>query len=203
MPDMIVVEGPEAGGHLGFDKDKLIQNNAQSLEEITKEVIAEMHQFDEERHRSTPVISAGGIFSGFDIAKFLKLGASGVQLSTRFVGTHECDADIAFKQAYIDSKQEDIAIVQSPVGMPGRAIRNAFIKRIEQEKGRISRCLKCIVTCDPSKSPYCITQALINAVKGNIKEALVFCGSNAYRLKKLVSVRELLEELVYEAEMAT
>lgn len=201
VPDMIVIEGPEAGGHLGFNGEDLQEGKAQKLEEITIEVLEEMQKVKEETGKEVPVIVAGGIFSGKDIAKFLKLGAAGVQMATRFVTTHECDASDEFKKAYLDSKKEDIEIIKSPVGMPGRAIRNAFIEKIKIERPKIEKCFKCIQTCDVRTTPYCITKALINAVKGKMEDALVFCGSNAYRLDQIISVKELMKELVNEAEV--
>lgn len=200
VPDMIVIEGPEAGGHLGFKLEELEEGNKPNLEDITREVVAEMKKVEEETGKEIPVIVAGGIFTGSDIAKFLKLGASGVQMATRFVATQECDADEAYKKAYVDCKKEDIQIVKSPVGMPGRAIKNEFIEKVKTEKPKITKCLKCIQTCDVAVTPYCITRALINAVKGNVKDALLFCGTNAYSVKEIVTVRELMQELVGEAE---
>jgi len=201
IPDMIVIEGPEAGGHLGFNAEELQNGTTQNLEEITLEVIEEMKKVEQETGKEIPVVVAGGIFTGKDICKFLKLGAAGVQMATRFVTTIECDASNEFKNAYINSKKEDIQIVKSPVGMPGRAIKNAFIEKVKTERPKIDRCYSCIHTCDVRTTPYCITKALINAVKGNIDEGLIFCGSNAHRLEKIVSVKELIEELVFDAEM--
>lgn len=198
IPDMIVIEGPDAGGHLGFKLEELEESNKPRLEDITKEVIEEMKKVEEETGKEIPVIVAGGIFDGKDIAKYLKMGAAGVQMATRFVTTEECDASDAFKQAYIASKKEDIEIVKSPVGMPGRAIRNSFMERVKVEKPKIKKCLKCIQTCDVKVTPYCITRALINAVKGNMEDALIFCGSNAYRLTNIVSVHDLMQELIKE-----
>lgn len=201
IPDMIVIEGPDAGGHLGFKLEELEEANKPRLEDITKEVIEEMKKVEEETGKEIPVIVAGGIFDGKDIAKYLKMGAAGVQMATRFVTTEECDASDAFKQAYIDSKKEDIEIVKSPVGMPGRAIRNSFMERVKVEKPKIKKCLRCIQTCDVKVTPYCITRALINAVKGNMEDALIFCGSNAYRLTNIVSVHDLMQELIKETKI--
>lgn len=201
VPDMIVIEGPEAGGHLGFKQTELEEENKPKLEDITKEVLEYISQVEKENNKEIPVVVAGGIFDGKDIAKYLKLGASGVQMATRFVATDECDANIEFKKAYIKAKQEDIKIIKSPVGMPGRAINNAFIKKVENEKEKITKCYRCIRTCDAVNTPYCITKALINAVKGNIEDALVFCGSNAYRINKIVPVRDLIQELVAETKL--
>lgn len=201
VPDMIVIEGPEAGGHLGFKNDQLMEDAKPKLEDITKEVVEYIEEVKKETNKEIPVVVAGGIFDGKDIAKYLKLGASGVQMATRFVATDECDASTEFKNAYINAKKEDIKIIKSPVGMPGRAIRNKFIEKVENEKEKITKCYRCIRTCDAVNTPYCITKALINAVKGNIDEALIFCGSNAYRINKIVPVHELIQELVQETEL--
>ena len=199
IPDMIVVEGPEAGGHLGFSMEELKEKK--SIFDIAKEVVDKVKEFEEQFHKKIPVVVAGGIFNGKDIAKCLKLGASGVQIASRFVATEECDADIKFKEAYVNAKEEDIQIVKSPVGMPGRAIRNEFIEKVEKEPIKPEKCLGCIKTCNPQETPYCITKALINSVTGNLKEGLIFCGSNVSRIDKIVTVKELMNELVTEAEM--
>ena len=201
VPDMIVIEGPEAGGHLGFKNDQLMEDTKPKLEDITKEVVEYIEEVEKETNKEIPVVVAGGIFDGKDIAKYLKLGASGVQMATRFVATDECDASTEFKNAYINAKKEDIKIIKSPVGMPGRAIRNKFIEKVESEKEKITKCYRCIRTCDAVNTPYCITKALINAVKGNIDDALVFCGSNAYRINKIVPVHDLIQELVQETKL--
>lgn len=202
VPDMIVVEGPEAGGHLGFKQDELSPENKPKLEDIAKDVIKEVKEIEKETNKQIPVVVAGGVFDGKDIAKFLKLGVDGVQMATRFVATEECDASQEFKQAYVNAKKEDIEIIKSPVGMPGRAIRNEFIKKVEQGKDKITKCYNCIKTCKPAETPYCITKALINAVKGNVDDGLIFCGSNVDRIDKITTVKELMQELVQEAEMA-
>ena len=199
-PDMIVIEGPEAGGHLGFKTEELLPENKPKLENITKDVLKEVKEIEKESGKEIPVVVAGGIFDGKDIAKFLKLGASGVQMATRFVATEECDASDAFKQVYVNAKKEDIKIIKSPVGMPGRAIRNEFIKKVESSKAKITKCYNCIKTCNPAETPYCITRALINSVKGNLDEGLIFCGSNVDKINKIVTAKELMKELVNEAE---
>lgn len=198
VPDMIVIEGTEAGGHLGFKPEELVEGNKPKLEDITVEVVDYIKEVEKETGREIPVISAGGIWDGKDIKKFLNLGASGVQMATRFVATNECDASNEFKQAYVNAKKEDIKIIKSPVGMPGRAIYNDFIKNTEVEKAKIQKCYNCIKTCNVANTPYCITRALINAVKGNMKDALVFCGSNVDKVKEIVSVHTLMSELVSE-----
>ncbi|WP_138202794.1 NAD(P)H-dependent flavin oxidoreductase [Haloimpatiens lingqiaonensis] len=199
IPDALIVEGPKAGGHLGFSKEDLFRED-KKLENILEEVIKAIKPFEEEAKRSIPIIAAGGIFHGSDIPKFLKLGASGVQMGTRFVATEECDAHIKFKRAYINSKKEDLDIVISPVGMPGRAIKNSFINSIKNENLPIDKCYRCLSHCNPKTAPYCISKALINSANGNLDEGLIFCGENAYRLKEIVPVKDLIQTLLIEAE---
>lgn len=201
IPDLVVVEGTEAGGHLGFKREELNEDTKRPLEEIVSEVIDAVKPFEEEYGVKIPVIAAGGIYTGEDIARFIKLGAAGVQMGTRFVATEECDADIKYKMAYINSKKEDIKIIQSPVGLPGRAIRNKFISTAEEGRIPPSKCYSCIKKCNPAVTPYCISTALINAVKGDCDDGLIFVGSSAYRLDKIVTVKELIDELVESAEI--
>ena len=196
IPDMIVIEGPEAGGHLGFKESELISEDMPKLEDITTDVVDYIKDVEKETGKEIPVIAAGGIWDGKDIKKFLGLGASGVQMATRFVATDECDASQEFKEAYVNAKQEDIKIIHSPVGMPGRAINNQFIQKEETQKSKIEKCYGCIKTCNVKDAPYCITKALINSVKGNIEKGLIFCGSNVYKIKDIVSVPSLMQELV-------
>jgi len=202
LPDAFVVEGPKAGGHLGFKPEQL-NDPKYSLERLIPEVISQIKPFEEKNQKTIPVIAAGGIFNGQDIYKFLQLGASGVQMATRFVTTHECDAAIKFKQAYVDARPEDTVIIKSPVGMPGRALRNEFIDDVQAGKKKPFKCpYHCIVTCDFKNSPYCIAVALMNAQKGNMKNGLEFAGENVHRCKEIVSVKELMGSLVGEYEFA-
>ena len=198
LPDAFVVEGPKAGGHLGFKPEQL-DDPEFSLEKLVKSVIEAVKPFEEKLKRSIPVIAAGGIFTGMDIRKFLNLGAAGVQMGTRFVATHECDADDAFKQAYIDAREEDMVVIKSPVGLPGRAINNKFICEVNAGKKKPFRCpYHCIKTCNVEKSPYCIAVALANAKKGKLKYGFAFAGSNAHRIKEIVSVKQLFNSLTQE-----
>ncbi len=201
-PDLVIVEGPEAGGHLGFTMEQLNHEEKPDLSNILKEVMEALNPFKKSDGENIPVVVAGGIFDGFDIAKYIKAGASGVQMSTRFVATEECDAHINYKEAYLKATKEDIQLVKSPVGMPGRAIRNDFIKRLESGNIPIKKCYNCLRPCDPGSSPYCISTALINAVLGNVDEGLIFVGSNAYKLDHIVTVKELIRELINETELA-
>ena len=195
-PDFVVIEGSEAGGHLGFKKEDLMDGHCESLEKIYADVKAELKSYQEKYEKKIPIFVAGGIFTGEDIAHYLRLGADGVQMGTRFIATHECDADIAFKQAVVDASEETIEIVQSPTGFPGRGIMNDFMRR-NKERGNITihKCLNCLTPCTPKDTPYCISEALIQSAKGKINNGLVFVGSNASRVDGIVSVKELLSEL--------
>lgn len=200
LPDALVVEGPLAGGHLGF-KPEQIDDEDYRLERLVPEVVEAVRPFEEAAGTSIPVIAAGGIYTGADIRKFLELGAKGVQLGTRFVATHECDAAPEFKQAYVNARKEDIEIVHSPVGMPGRAIRNVFLDRVEHGERRPKACpFHCLRSCNQKDSAYCISVALVNSERGNTDNGLIFAGANAWRVDSIVSVRELLQELTDEYE---
>lgn len=202
LPDAFVVEGPKAGGHLGFKPDHL-DDEAYSLERLIPEVVKIVAPFEQESGTKIPVIAAGGVYTGGDIRKFLDMGASGVQMGTRFVATDECDADPIFKQAYIDADEESLTIVKSPVGMPGRAIRNEFLNAVEDgAKIPFSCPFHCIQTCEHKDSPYCIALALLNARKGSMKHGLVFAGANAHRVKCIVPVAQLMESLQQEYELS-
>ncbi|MBA3052909.1 MAG: nitronate monooxygenase family protein [Candidatus Omnitrophota bacterium] len=199
LPDAMVVEGPKAGGHLGFRFEDLEPESAMpELGNIVSDVVKVAAQYG--RNRKIPVIGGGGVSTGKDIADMLKRGASGVQIATRFVPTYECDASEAFKEAYVNAKKEDITIIKSPVGMPGRALNNDFIKRARRGEVKFKCFYQCLKTCNPAKSPYCIAQALINAADGKLDEAVVFVGANAWRTEKIVSVKDVVKELVTEAE---
>lgn len=187
-PDFIVAEGPMAGGHLGFSKEELDAYTPQTYETQLHGMIAQANEL------GVPLIAAGGIYTREDMEHCKNLGAAGVQLGTRFVTTKECDASDEYKQAYIRAKKEDIVIVKSPVGLPGRAIKNEFLERVAQGERFMRGCRQCIKTCDPKTAPYCITEALINAVEGRLKEGLIFCGSNAYRANKIETVADIMEE---------
>jgi len=198
IPDAVVVEGPLAGGHLGF-KNEQINDPDYVLEKILPEVISVIKPYEEQFNKSIPVIAAGGIYTGADIRKFMQLGAHAVQLGTRFVGTYECDASLEFKEAYLRCEKDDIVIIDSPVGLPGRAILNKFLERISSGVKESFKCpWKCLRTCDFKNVPYCIAHALTNAKKGNMEEGFAFAGANAYRVDKIISVKELFETLIEE-----
>jgi len=202
IPDGVVVEGPLAGGHLGFKAEKL-QDADQALEVLVPQVVAALERFQDSFNKKIPVIAAGGIYTGEDILRFLQLGAQGVQMATRFVATEECDADIRFKEAYIACKPEDIVIIKSPVGMPGRAIRNRFLDNAAAGVRNVNRCAwRCLDQCDIQHADYCISAALDNARQGLLDQGFAFCGANAHRINEIVSVPSLINQLKHEYESA-
>ena len=187
-----------AGGHLGF-KEEQINDLDYSLEKLVPEIVCELKIFEDKYDTKIPLIAAGGIYTGKDIHNILNLGASGVQMGTRFVTTDECDASVEFKQAYINAVSSDIEIIKSPVGMPGRAILSNFLTKVREGKKQPKKCpFKCIKTCDISKSPYCIIIALINALKGNFEHGYAFAGANAFRATKISSVKEIFQSILKE-----
>ena len=195
VPDAVVVEGPMAGGHLGF-KIEQIENPDYALEKILPAVIEAVKPYEEQFSKKIPVIAAGGIFTGADIHKFIDMGASGVQMATRFVATDECDASDEFKKSYIAAGRDDITIIKSPVGLPGRAVSNDFLNDVEAGEKKPFKCpWKCLKTCDFRTAPYCIAMALVNAQKGILSDGFAFTGSNAYRIKEIVPVKKLFSML--------
>ncbi len=198
LPDAVVVEGPKAGGHLGFKLEQITDENF-ALEKLIPEVVAVVNEIGLVNGKNIPVIAAGGIYTGGDIVKIMKLGASGVQMGTRFVTTDECDASIEFKQAYIDAKKEDCRIIKSPVGMPGRAIKSPFLDEVEAGKRQPKTCpVNCIRTCDINTAPYCIIASLTSALRGNFRRGYAFAGSNVWRTNKIIPVKELMYTLKQE-----
>ena len=208
-PDFVVVEGPRAGGHLGFSREQLTEYGADTdhvaetydegkYDSEIRGIIDLVKSFAEKYGKKIPVISAGGVFDHKDVLHHLALGADGVQVGTRFVTTEECDAPMAYKKAYLDAGQEDIVIVKSAVGMPGRAIKNKFLEQVSKGPLKVEWCFQCLEHCNPAQVPYCITKALINAAEGRIDDALLFCGSNAYRCEKIETVEDVMKELCGE-----
>jgi len=197
-PDFIVIEGPDAGGHLGFNRADLENFSAPTLEQIFAEVKKIIKPFEINVGRSIPLFVAGGIYTNNDIKKYLTLGATGVQIGTRFIATHECDASDEFKQKFLDAKKSDIVITKSPAGLPGRALKNTLTKTLENtDRIKPRWCVNCLESCNPKTTIYCISEALINAVSDKIEDhALLFSGTNGYRLNKIISVEELIKELI-------
>ena len=193
--DFIVIEGPKAGGHLGFSNEQLENMESIDFDNEIEQIIDCKKEYEDKYKKHIPVIVAGGVFDRNDIDHAMNLGADGVQIASRFVATEECDASEAYKKAYIDAKEADVQIIQSPVGMPGRAICNNFIRSLKNGHKPISKCYNCLEKCNPAKVPYCITKALIDAVKGDVENGLVFCGENVGRIKEMTTVHKLMQEL--------
>lgn len=194
--DLVVIEGPEAGGHLGFSRETLEQYTESSYMEEIKRILEVVRGYERKFGKKIPVVVAGGIYDREDVERVMGYGVDGVQVASRFVTTEECDADIRYKESYIHASKEDIAIVKSPVGMPGRAILNPFMKCVMLgEKVSHTTCHRCLAKCNPSEIPYCITDALIAAAEGRIEEALLFCGAKAYKAKRIETVEEVVESL--------
>ncbi|MEE4197586.1 MAG: nitronate monooxygenase [Bacteroidales bacterium] len=195
IPDAVIVEGPLAGGHLGFKKEDLM-NEPDSLESIVEETVEVLKTFENDFHKEIPVIAGGGIYDGKDIYHIMQKGAKGVKMGSRFVTTNECDASVKFKEMYIQSQEKDITLINSPVGLPGRAIRNKFVDRINSGDTKPFKCSwKCLKSCDAKNAPYCIAQALHNAAQGNLDEGFAFAGTKAYRATKIQSVAEVILDL--------
>ena len=197
--DFIVLEGKDAGGHLGFDEEQLKAGSCPTLEELLPGVLAEVRPYEEKYGHPISVFVAGA-----DLARYTKLGAAGVQLATRFIATYECDASQGYKDVLLEAKESDLAIIHSPVGMPGRAVRTPLVERLEHGLRQApTKCSQCIKGCAPAKIPFCITHALIEAVKGNREEGLFFSGSNVERLDRMVHVRDIMDELMNEWRVST
>ncbi|HRS54415.1 MAG TPA: nitronate monooxygenase, partial [Bacteroidales bacterium] len=201
LPDAIIIEGPLAGGHLGFKKNDLIglEPSVKFLSDIVNDAIKVINIYEQKYGMEIPVIAAGGIYSGNDMYQIMKAGAKGVKIGTRFVTTTECDVSEKFKQLYISCKKEDITIIDSPVGLPGRVITNDFVKQIQQGTTKPIKCSwKCLKTCDYKKAQFCIAQALFNAAQGNFLNGLAFIGAKGYLADKIISVKETIECIISE-----
>jgi len=199
VPEFVVVEGPLAGGHLGFTKEEMASGKVKNLEELCLEVLDVLKPYNEKYGRDIPVIAAGGVFTKEDIEKYLAIGCSGVQMATRFICTEECDAHPDYKQKIVDAKEEDIVEIKSPVGYPGRAVYNNLAKELnEVEKLKIKHCYRCLrkQICNTIDAPYCITEKLGGAVLGDVENGLVFTGALGYKIDKITTVKELVSELL-------
>lgn len=193
--DMVVIEGPEAGGHLGFKKEQLYTLTKEAFAQEIKQIIQVVRGYEEKYQKHIAIVAGGGIYDRSDAEEVMALGVDGIQVSTRFVTTKECDASMAYKQAYIDAKKEDIVIVDSPVGMPGRAIWNTFLEEVKTSPQKINKCYQCIKGCNGKDNIYCISQALVSAVKGDLDHALLFCGARAYKADKIETVEQVITDL--------
>lgn len=195
LPDAIVVEGPKSGGHQGFtyEQCKLDENQ---LENIVGPVVEEAKKWG-----NIPVIAAGGVWNKDDIELMLSLGASGVQMGTRFIGTYECDAHENFKNVLINSKKEDIQLMASPVGYPAQGVVTNLTHLIEKRDAPAIKCISnCVAPCNRGEEAkavgFCIADRLSDAYQGNLETGLFFSGTNGYRLDKLISVKELMDKLI-------
>lgn len=195
IPDLVVIEGPKAGGHLGFTREQLGEYTEENYKKEAEKILGIVKEYETLYGRKIPVVLAGGVDSCEKVQEALTMGMDGVQTATRFVTTKECDADIRFKQAYIQAEESDIRIVKSPVGMPGRAISNAFLDRVDRGEKIAHKCHQCLQHCKPAEIPYCITDALIHAVTGDVENGLLFCGADAYQAKKVQTVKQVIQDL--------
>jgi NAD(P)H-dependent flavin oxidoreductase YrpB (nitropropane dioxygenase family) len=191
LPDAVVVEGPLAGGHLGFKMEELLENKCMALIDIVKEVKLLLSTFEEKYKVKIPLIAAGGIRTKEDIIELKEAGADGFQIASLFVPTVECDAHQNFKSAYINARDDKINIIKSPVGMPGRAIETNFLTQTERI---IKKCHKCMPNCNPNEIPYCISEGLINSVEG--RDGLIFSGAKLNNVNKMTTVKEVINNLI-------
>ncbi|XOQ36518.1 MAG: Enoyl-(Acyl-carrier-protein) reductase (FMN) [Lactococcus sp.] len=207
--DFVVIEGPKAGGHLGFKADQIAEAILTMDDEVVK-IIAHVKEYEEKFNMKIPVIFAGGVWDRSDIDHYLNLGCSGVQMATRFIGTQECDAPDDFKDRFLKATEDDIHLTTSPVGLPGRAIDNKFTETITngvaaykaQEAPKtpiipIAKCLNCLQhkLCDRKTIPYCISEALLNSVEHNTDMGLIFSGTNGYRINEITTVKAIFDEI--------
>ena len=201
VPDAVVIEGPLAGGHLGFKKAAVVspELNLTELTNIVKETVEILKPFEEQFNIEIPIIAGGGVYTGADIYEVLQAGAKGVQMGSKFVTTTECDVDESFKKVYLESKEEDITIIDSPVGLPGRVISNDFVKAIQNGEQKPVKCpWKCLKYCDFNKVQFCVAEALFNAARGDFSKGFAFSGAKGFKAKSIISVKETIRELVDE-----
>jgi len=200
IPDAFIVEGPKAGGHLGYKKENIYSEEHQ-LENTVPQVRELCEKIKREFGKEVPLIAAGGVFDHNDVQAMLKLGADGVQAGTVFIATHECDADDRFKNAVVNADKEDIIIIDSPVGMPGRAVRNKFLEDVGKGiKKPVNCAYRCIKTCNMKDAPYCIARALSNAARGDMENGFAFIGQEGFRVNQISTVKEVIKRLFPEYE---
>lgn len=196
IPDAVVVEGPMAGGHLGFRKENLSKNMV-PLKQLVEETVATLLPFEQRYGKEIPVIAGGGLYTGRDIYEIMIAGATAAKLGSRFVTTHECDASIEYKQSYLSATREEIVIIDSPVGLPGRVVHNDFVQQIMDGEAKPFKCpWKCLSSCDYRRAPFCIAKALFNSARGNLREGFAFAGSNAYMAKEINYVSDVINDLI-------
>lgn len=199
VPDFVVLEGCQAGGHLGFEEADLLSGRCTPLSRLIPEVLAALRPFEEKFGRAIPLFCAGGVATGAEMARCTRLGAAGAQLATRFIATEECDASQGYKDVLLAARPEDLRIIHSPVGMPGRAVNSPLVQRLAAGMRQSpAHCSGCIKSCRPAETPFCITHALIEAVKGNWEEGLFFSGSRVDLVDRMRTVPDLIDELMKE-----
>jgi len=198
--DAVVVEGPDSGGHQGFSLEEIHQSDNKTLERLFIDTKENLISFEQKYGKKIPVIVAGGIYSGEDIARYLNLGADGVQIGSRFILTEECEADPRLKQAHLDAQVDDITLTLSPIGLQARVIKNEFYERIKGGEKFDFRCpYKCLSVCKAGDANFCIAQALLAAKRGDMKNGLVLCSTTTSKNDKIYSVKGLMSELVNDA----
>ncbi len=196
VPDAVVVEGPMAGGHLGFKKENLTGNMV-PLRILVEETVKTIRPYEKAFGKSIPVIAGGGLHTGKDIYDIMQAGAKGVKIGTRFVTTHECDASLEYKESYLAAGREDIVIIDSPVGLPGRVVKNKFVQQIMDGEAKPFKCpWKCLSSCNYKEAPFCIANALYNSAIGEMDEGFAFAGSNAYLATEINHVSDVITDLV-------
>ena len=200
MPEFVVCEGPLAGGHLGFSKEDMEQGNVDSLEKIVVDTKKVVQEYEELYNIKIPVIAAGGVHDGKDMAAMIKAGSDGVQVATRFIATDECDVDDSYKQMVVDAREEDIVRVESPAGLPGRAIKNYLTEKLKQSRIKVQYCVNCLKTCKKVGIPYCITQQLGNSAGGDT-DGLIFSGAKAYLINKIEKVDDVVQRIIQECKL--
>ena len=199
VPDFVVLVGCQAGGHLGFEEADLLSGRCTPLSRLIPEVLAALRPFEEKFGRAIPLFCAGGVATGAEMARCTRLGAAGAQLATRFIATEECDASQGYKDVLLAARPEDLRIIHSPVGMPGRAVNSPLVQRLAAGMRQPpAHCSGCIKSCRPAETPFCITHALIEAVKGNWEEGLFFSGSRVDLVDRMRTVPDLIDELMKE-----
>lgn len=202
VPDFVVLEGPQAGGHLGFTPEEAKEAQAGRpipLSELLKEVLAALEPYRKQYGRDIPVFVAGNVKDGAEMARYMAEGAAGAQFATPFIATEECDAAEGYKQRLLEAKPEDVTIVKSPVGLPGRALRSPLIRRVEAgTQPRPTRCFRCLTACRPAETPYCISRALMSAADGDWENGLFFCGAGAGVVNTMSTVRQRMEQIMRE-----
>ncbi|PID82626.1 MAG: nitronate monooxygenase [Clostridiales bacterium] len=191
LMDFVVVEGADAGGHLGITRDKLA---SYSLPEVVSQIRTYIDELNQKFKLDIKLFAAGGIRNKADVAQIICAGADGVQVATPFIATKECDACDAFKQTIINATDEQLEIINSPVGMIGRAVKNEFTMLASKQRIAPTKCINCIKICNPSETPYCISEALTSSVKSGA--GLVFSGNKINTIDRIKTVKEVIEELI-------